>query len=497
MVKIISTFRGVNPISQSLSNLGKSLYGDSTANAINSERLYALERANTETDELGKMLATGGAAALASNPLAQARLLTSGYKPSDFGAIGLMDAAARHGAASPEAQNMQVGTGQAYDNTADAFNTKQAEVTRNNNLQSSDRRYGVDQGNAEKRYEFSNKPTAVMGPEGPTFAPQGNISAGVFTPIMSESDVKGGLLGKNFDNLDTLSPEQRQVLGANPSTGPVAPKNYIVTDPVTGKSATFLTADGKTDLQSGQPLPAGGYIGNVQGSASDTGVTNSVLSGEQQKTIENRKFKYLLGEADKLTSDPTLFGAQGAVRSLGQEVAAGVSGLAQAFKPGSTGDDVLQEARANLASHGLSQLLPELYDPNLSKVQTLWGLLVYQGASALAGQQNRSVSDKDIKEFKNILGDPQSFFSSAPMMHSKLMAAQDIIDNYDQISREALGGKAPVTPGADVTGTDQPTPIAQPQADPLAQARDAIAKGADRAAVIKRLQSMGIDPGGL
>ena len=33
--------------------------------------------------------------------------------------------------------------------------------------------------------------------------------------------------------------------------------------------------------------------------------------------------------------------------------------------------------------------------------------------------------------------------------------------------------------------------------DPLAQARDAIAKGADRNAVIERLKSNGIDPAGL
>jgi hypothetical protein len=42
----------------------------------------------------------------------------------------------------------------------------------------------------------------------------------------------------------------------------------------------------------------------------------------------------------------------------------------------------------------------------------------------------------------------------------------------------------------------QPSPSA-PNADPLAQARDAIAKGADRNAVIQRLQQNGIDPSGL
>lgn len=459
MVKIINRFSGPNPISEALSSLGKTMFGDNTANALKNENLYALQRSNAETDNLAKRVAASGAQNLGSDSITQAMLIASGLDPAVFGKIGLMGAATGEGAKSEAAQNWQVGTGQPYSNTYGAFDATLGETARNNDMQSADRRYGYDAASADRRYQtdqtvgesrrqYDQKPTEVLGPSGkPIFVPQIDATGNGYSPILSETDRKGTLLGDNFGNLDALTPAQRQVLGANPSSsGSTTPRNYIVTDPITGKPATFMTYDGVNDAQSGKPLPPGGYIGNVQGGASETGVTNSVASGLQERTIANKKFNYLLDTAMSLTEDPTLFGAQGAARSLAQEVAAGASGLAAAFGPNGPGADVLLEARKDLASRGLQDLLPELYDPNLPKVDTVWALLAYQGAAALAGQEGRSISDKDIDKMKVILGDPKSLFSSAQMMRSKLQVASDVINHYDAIDREALGGGAPVTP---------------------------------------------------
>lgn len=478
MVKIFSPFQGQDPLAEKLRALGQQMFGNNTDNALKNEKLYEMQRNNVETDNLMRRVAGGGAQNLGADPIAQAILIGSGYKPEDFGKIGLMGSATANGATDPRTQNWQVGTGQSYDNTADAVRAKQAEVIRNNDMQSADRRYGVDQNQATDRYKFENEPKAAIGPDGKqVFAPQGGLADGGFAPIVSESDQKGTLLGQNWNNLPGLNPQQQEVLGALPGSagGSRTPKNYIIKD-AKGQTQTLLTADGVTDLQSGKPLPPGGYIGTVQGSANEAGVTNSVNTDLQSGVIANKKFTFLVNQAKDLTADPTLFGAQGLARSLGQEVAAGVGGIAKAFGKGTTGDMVLNDARALAQQNGLSALIPELYDPNLPKVDTLWGLLVYQGASALAGQNGRGVSDQDVKNMRQILGDPKSLFSSAAMMQSKLEQAQAIVNGFDSINREALGGNAPVVQD---TGTATP-PIAPPAAVEHLKANPALAPAFDQ-----------------
>lgn len=480
MVKIFSPFQGQDPLAEKLRSLGQQMFGDNTANAINNEKLYGLQRENVETDNLMSRIANGGGAqALGADPVAQAVIVGSGYKPEDFGKLGLMGSATANGAADPRTQNWQVGTGQSYDNTAAAVQAKQAEVVRNNDLQSGDRRYGVDQAVGQQQREFAGKPIAALDGTGKAvFAPQGDATTGGFAPILSEADQKGTLLGNNWGNLPGLNPQQQEVLGALPGSagGSRTPKNYIVKDPATGQTKTFITMDGLTDAQTQQPLPSGGYIGTVQGSANEAGVTNSVNTDLQSGVIANKKFTFLVDRAKELTADPSLFGAQGLARSLGQEVAAGVSGVSKAFGKGTTGDMVLNDARNLAAQQGLSSLIPELYDPNLPKVDTIWGLLVYQGASALAGQNGRGVSDQDVKNMRQILGDPKSLFSSAAMMQSKLDQAQQIVNGYDQINREALGGNAPVVanPGAVAP------PIAPPAAVDHLRANPALAPAFDQ-----------------
>lgn len=479
MVKIFSPFQGQDPLAETLRNLGKQMFGDNTAAAFNNEKLYDAQRTNVETDALGRRLATGGGAqALASDPTTQAMTVLSGYDPKRLGDMALLGGATQFGATDPRTQNLQVGTGQSYDNTAAAVNAKQAEVARNNDLASGDRRYSVDQSVGQQQREFTGKPIAALDGLGKqVFAPQGDLATGGFAPILPEADQKGTLLGQNWDKLPALNPNQQEVLGALPGSagGSRTPKNYIVKDAM-GKTQTILTSDGVTDLQTGQPLPPGGYIGNVQGSANEAGVTNAVNTDLQSGVIANKKFTFLVDRAKELTADPALFGAQGLARSLGQEVAAGVSGVAKAFGRGSAGDMVLNDARDLAQQNGLASLIPELYDPNLPKVDTIWGLLVYQGASALAGQNGRGVSDQDVKNMRQILGDPKSLFSSAAMMQSKLDQAQQIVNGYDQINREALGQNAPVAANPGAT----PPPIAPPPAVDALRANPALAPAFDQ-----------------
>ena len=495
MPKIISAFSGPDPIAETLSSLGKQLFGgDKTANAIKGEQLYALQRENREMDNLMGRIAAGGAQNLGADPTAQAILAGSGYSPEAFGKIGLLGAATGYGAKDPRTQNWQVGTGGSYAGTADAVDAKLAEDARGNTLASADRRYGTDSTAATERFKWGtpsatdmlkdstdrfkwgnpsaeqtmqhedrrykedmaaaterNKPFAVLDANGnPQLVPTGDATNGSYQPILTDTNRKGTLLGQNFDNLPALNPQQQEVLGARVSGDKAGTtRNYILPE----NGGVMLTYDSRTDVN-GNPLPTGGYIGTVEGSAQDTGVTKPVRADEERATIANKKFQRLINMGMALTNDPTLFGAQGKVRSLAQELDAGVSGVTAAL--GGDVEAARNELAQELSATGVdaTRVLPELYNPNLPKVQTIWGLLLYQGAAALAGQDGRSVSDADIKTFRSIIGEPQGWFTSAEMMRSKLETALEIVGSMDNVSREVLGGQAPVTEnGADGTTT--------------------------------------------
>lgn len=498
MPKIISAFASPSPIGRMMSSIGRQLTRNAPS-ALDQQKLYDLQRQSTEIENLARLTAEQGAHALGSNPQAQAMLLLSGLDPSKFGDVGLMSSATTLGAKDPMTQDWQVGTGQPFANTFDAFSTKAAETARNNDMQSADRRYNTDQRVHETARQFNMEPKPVRRADGSIgFERRNDLPLNGNQPILSETETKGGFLQEHFDDLGALSPEQRQVLGANPSSSGRTPRNYIAPD-----NTVHMTYDGVTDAQTDELLPPGGHIGTVEGSAADVGVSNRVEAGLQDELISGAKLGFLFDEAMDLTElDPTLFGPVGLGRSLLQELAQGASGIAQLFGPDSQGAAELRQAQEDLRANGLAGALPELYDPNLSKVQTLWGLIVYQGAATLAGQSGRSVSDKDIGFMKQILGDPQSLFSSAQSMRSKLTTAKSILQRFSEISSDALREGAPLStaPGAptqDGPPTETSTWTPEEIEDAYARARAAIAAGANAEEVRKRLSDSGIDPGGL
>ena len=488
MPKIISAFSGESPLGDTIAKLGASMFGGNTTdNALKNEQLYALQRENTERDNYAKLVADGGIMPTANNKLAQAMIIAAGIDPRNSAYLGRMDAATQFGADDPRTANWQIAAGDPYSATAPAFKSTLAEQTRNNDLQSTDRRYAADLDLGAKRYSADQslnaskyntdvdantdrfkhqtlseadriasgdrryavdqsqmtertKQTPAFDPVTgqPVFRPANDLST--VQPIISEADRKGILLGQNWDTLAQKDPFQRQVLGANPTADRLgSPKNYILPS-----GQTIITYDGVTSAKDGQPLPPGGYLGTVQGSATDTGVTKATRTDLESDTIANKKFDFLVNKGLALTANPQLFGPQGYVRSTLQEIAQGLKGVSTIIDPDpQKAAAEVQQARQEAANYGVN--LPELYDPQLQEVETIWGLLVYQGASALAGQENRSVSDKDVQAMRQILGSPQSLFSSAESMKAKLNQARDVVANYDAISREALQSAAPVT----------------------------------------------------
>jgi hypothetical protein len=186
---------------------------------------------------------------------------------------------------------------------------------------------------------------------------------------------------------------------------------------------THITYDGVTDSQTGQKLPGGGFIANAQGSAKDVGLgdpTNTLKTNLETAIVANTNFVTTASAlVDLAKNHPEAFGPVGAVRGIGQE----------AMQTGSTllglvgGDGAFKQAQQAAANAGLQKLLPEMYDPNIPKARAAYYVLLYNYASALAGQQGRSTSDKDVEMAKQGLGNPDDLLGSAQNFVTKVQTA--------------------------------------------------------------------------
>lgn len=435
MPKIINGYRaGAGAFANALARAADVLGGDQVTPAVRREQLYALQRENSETDALAEMFRNpgydprkaiaSGIAAGKVGDVADAHLFSTATAPGT--PLDRVDAA-RRGAKMLETA------------TFDHQNRERATRVDINNADNASAESQNAARIAEQRRQFDNTPEPVLHDGKPAYAPRSGVYDPAIEPILSNTE-RQGTVTREFD---PTREEQARVLGADPGS-PGTPRNYIVN----GKS--FITFDGRTDAQTGQPLPPGGYIGTPEGSAEDLGLTNSTQTDLQSDNIAYRKFDALVKMARPLTENPELFGIVGNLRSKAQEVVQALGGI-QAI----TGARI--DLERSVSPETARTLIPEFYDPRLSEVQSLWGLLLYQGASALAGQENRSVSDKDVQMMRAILGDPQSLFASGPAMAAKLDAAERVIQSYSNVNREVARDGA-TAPEITIPDAAPPTP---------------------------------------
>lgn len=476
MPTIINPYSTNSGTANAIASAAEAIFGgDKITPAINREKLNTLQRGNVETENLMRAVATGQPVDWAQVAPA---LIGSGYKPGDFNDLNLGQTAQRFGAQDPRTQAAQVGAGQSYSTTFGASQMADSTDRRGQDIASGDNRYNVDRRTAESARQFNMTPQAALDVNGkPVFVPQSEATSGAFSPVLSNTDRQGTLLGNNFGNLDALSPEQQEALGARVDESKSGtPKNYVAPS-----GTSHITYDGVSDAQTGQLLPPGGYMASVTGGSEETGLTNSTTSGVQQNLIANKKFSSLLSQTRRLAElDPTNFGVPGFVKGTMADLSLMAEGIATGLGADSV-NEAVAEVRRSAARNGVSPgLLSGVYDPNLTGLQTVSDLLVYSAAEALAGQSGRSVSDKDVQFFQKIVGAPDSWMMSQDKFLSKMDQLEQIVLESSGTLESALGGD-----------------LSTPPADPLAAARDAIKRGAPRDKVIERLIANGLDPAGL
>lgn len=482
MVKVISAFRGGSPLGDTLAQLGQQMFGDQATGAINRAKQRALERQNVETENYMRRVAEGGGMqALGSDPVTQAMIIGAGYDPGNAAQLGLMGAANQYGAADQRTQNWQVGAGQPYTNTAGAFETRMAEDRRNNDQQSTDRRYGVDTANAREQDQWSNTPMPVLDQNGrPVYAPRWQLAPtavatdGVdgmdpqtllpsqFSPILSDAERKGVLAGANFGHMGDLPAAEQSYLGADGASR--TPRNWLAPDGSKG-----ITLDGLTDSATRRPIPPGSQIYGTQIQDTADNVLSPRAKGQiDQGLLELGTFDIMGRRLREVASnaDPRLFGASGRLIDFGRGVATLASNLyatigvsdAEGAKQWMLQD--IQNEIARQKANGQVTLDPSvlnlLFSPDSAELELLAGLYVYQAAKAIANQEGRGLSNEDVQRFTSYIGSPQDWSMDKTRYLQKLNAVDNLTRKLVDYFRQARG--LPPLPSQDAGGEAAPGP---------------------------------------
>lgn len=480
-----------SPLGASLSRLGKAIMGGpSEAQQIwLAEKALAAKRENENTVALGDMIQRYGQPGF-DRGLSANMAVRAGMNPNNLGGYTRF-MAAPGGPDDPNLTNEMLAAGQTYSSTPMGMRETNDMVTAR---QAATQKAIADRQAASLAAAGQNRPTTVFGTDGrpvvrpfsvasdpsqgytapaspqqlianealrmsqrPTpqwDAPQGDPTAAPapMAPGMpSTMPVTQGAPG----GLTNLPIEMQRGMGMEPKANPT-PRNYVAP---TG--SRHITYDGLTDASTGQPLPPGGFIANAQGAAADVGLTNKVKGDLQGQAISYNRFDKLLAMTqDVAQRDPTNFGVVGFVKGVLQD--AGQLGQNVSQGLGYNGiNEAVAGARQRAAAGGVSpQLIMGVFDPNLGQLHTVADLLVFSAAEALAGQQGRSVSDRDVQMFKGIAGDPRDWLMSQEKYTAKLGIMKQVVDAYRSVNDAGLrGGQQPPAPSA-AGGTPTPNPPA-------------------------------------
>ena len=91
-----------------------------------------------------------------------------------------------------------------------------------------------------------------------------------------------------------------------------------------------------------------------------------------------------------------------------------------------------------------TNLLGMKYDPALGQIESLGKILAYSGASAIAGQTGNALSNKDVENVSQILGDPHDWAMNQQRFLVKLQQVEDYVNGQMQVNSKYLFGQ----PGA-------------------------------------------------
>jgi hypothetical protein len=342
-------------------------------------------------------------------------MILSGYKPSDAADARLMQQAENFGARAQRTQDAQIGAGKSFNTTAEAFDTGIATERRGQDIASSDRRYGFNLNDATERYKFANTPEEAMVNGAAAFVPRSGLMAEGVQPILSQSELGPAAEFNQFYDFATKN---------FPDRGSDWAKNYALQQVSKSQGQKVTVGPDGTTIESG------GLYGEP---------TNSVTSGAQEALAGIDAFDFSIERAkDMAARSPDAFGVMGTVKGVAQDVNA----IAQNIGLVAGGSDVnteLAKAQAFFANAGVSPEVFGGYNPDISNIDALSRLMVYQAAQALTQQTGRSVSDADVKNMTMIVGDPKAWTMNPDKFVNRMDMLQEFIDTLADQKRAQLG----------------------------------------------------------
>lgn len=443
MPRLINSFRQTeNPLAKTLGALGQSMFGDTLTPALKRAQLDEAERQNFGTEELARLAGAGGI--LDPNKSAEMAVL-GGMKPDDLAMLQVFLSGNLLGPRDEKTTNAMAGAGK-YSQSANAFDIDQGNAMERHRITDATQRYNIDIDASTSRAnnadtisnsyrQFQETPKEARDAAGnPVFVQQSGLTQPGISPILSDSQ-------------RTPLEEMKTYLQAAEANGlKGADAQAWALDQISKRKGTSITVgpDGTT-VEMGGP----------------SGLTNSVLSKAQNDTYSFEKANAVADAYEGLLkSDPTLVGATGWARDIAQGGAQLAGNIAQLFGTKDISQAVnaiRDEAIAKGVDPGIvAQMIT--FDPKIPQLSAAYNVLLYSFADALAGQSGRSVTDKDIKQMKQILGDPSSFFASQPDALARLQTARGLLDAYETANNKRQGiNRPPRTYGQQPGGTSGKT----------------------------------------
>lgn len=308
-------------------------------------------------------------------------------------------------------------------------------------------------------------------------------------------------LGPNGSLIPTKGgPADRSVIAGNAAARENATRDVQINKPLPPPQ-TALTKEAIDDATA-YFIQTGHMMGTMRDRGSVAAVQNNlarikpegVSSADWINGLTNNAISY---NSRKLAA--TQVGKQQALTTVNEDTVNGAIGIM---------DDLLKKGAASglpftKANEALQWFARQTNDPLAANLKNAVGAISNEYARVMTGQTGGSASSDSARNeaaSRILLGFKEGTMRSVAGQMQREMKIRS--DSYIHAMDQLTGGQYQGVTPKPVTPIDQPAPTAvapqQPAAsDPLSQARDAIAKGADRTAVIQRLRMKGIDPVGL
>jgi hypothetical protein len=444
MPKIINTYSpGNSSLGEALSSLGNTMWGPQALQAgLVREKTKGLQITNEALPQFSAAIGSGdwqNATRLA--PLA-------GVNAADLSGYGRYrtynDPSVPFG--GQEQTRATLGAGGAYGSTIQG--TREAE-----DMKLAQYQYGIDKTVAGHQAVADNTPVSALRPDGTHYTTSRRAAIEGQVPlVLSATDAEGiGKLDVLRNGPGNKTPEQLKASGALPADDKMM--NWRALGP-NGQVLRGRVGPNGTDAATGQPLPPNSEFVSPNNSGAAMGPLapdNTEQRGLRGRLVANTEMVGLVDQIEKrILADPTVVGPLGQGQKLAQNAVAFATDISNALGGGKNVNESLNNVRQEaVGKYGpnIAILVPELFKNEINEVEVLNGLLVYKAAAALASQEGRDLSDRDVAGARHMVGDPTSWLTSSKEQLSKLGMIKNL-GNANIANLTKMLGQQNVTAGA-------------------------------------------------